>query len=154
QARIVRVSPSGRRIQVPWAVEASLGARRGLQRAGQPFGATLYHTQSLCLMPPAAGGRSVISVDATPLQFDRVGEWYGHRTSTRAVEAAKQRVYRRRFAAASASSRGPRGREIHWSWTIACPPNVSWWRIPAPARRSSRSHASTTPTARPSSSSA
>src|SRR5262249_13703881 len=52
---------------------------------------------------------TVVSLDATPANFDDVGEAYGHRRGRSLVEAAKASVNRRAFMAAAAlvPSSGP-----------------------------------------------
>lgn len=90
-----------------WAVRGSLRAFATLIRAGGParFDALLFHTQSVALLAPLAARRVpvILSLDATPLNFDRVGVHYGHRARPgSAGERAKQALYRRVFRSAAA----------------------------------------------------
>jgi glycosyltransferase involved in cell wall biosynthesis len=86
-----------------WSVRASLGAWLGLRRSVKHLDGALYHTQVTSLF--AAGlmrqTPSVVSLDATPLQYDALGAFYGHVPSTNArLEAVKKRLNRRAFGAA------------------------------------------------------
>ncbi len=86
-----------------WSLRASLGAWLGLRSSARHLDGVLYHTQVTSLL--AAGlmrqTPSVVSLDATPLQYDALGEFYGHATSANArVEALKKRLNRRAFGAA------------------------------------------------------
>lgn len=86
-----------------WSVRASLGAWLGLRRSAKCLDGALYHTQVTSLF--AAGlmrqTPSVISLDATPVQYDALGAFYGHVPSTNArLEAVKKRLNQRAFGAA------------------------------------------------------
>ncbi len=86
-----------------WSVRASLGAWLGLRRHAAHLDAALYHTQVTSLF--AAGLMrqvpSVISLDATPLQYDALGAFYGHAPSANPrLEALKKRLNQRAFGAA------------------------------------------------------
>ncbi len=86
-----------------WSVRASLGAWLGLRRSVKQLDGALYHTQVTSLF--AAGlmrqTPSVVSLDATPLQYDALGKFYGHVPSTNAhLEAVKKRLNQRAFGAA------------------------------------------------------
>lgn len=81
-----------------WSVRASLAARRALRSrlAAGPLDAVLIHTQVASLL---AGGLmrtvpTVISLDATPVNFDSQAEAYGHRRQSALVERAKRGVNR------------------------------------------------------------
>ncbi len=86
-----------------WSLRASLGAWLGLRgRAGRLDGA-LFHTQVTALFSAGLMRRmpSVISLDATPLQYDALGAFYGHVPSGDArIEALKKRLNQRAFGAA------------------------------------------------------
>lgn len=81
-----------------WTVRAGLRARRGLRelaRRGRPD-AVYFHTQV-----PAVFARrwlrrlpSVVSVDATPIQFDQLGSAYRHVPGPRWLEHLKWRLNR------------------------------------------------------------
>lgn len=86
-----------------WSVRASLGAWLGLRRQARQLDGALYHTQVTSLF--AAGLMrqvpSVISLDATPLQYDALGAFYGHAPSgSSRLEALKKRLNQRAFGAA------------------------------------------------------
>ncbi len=86
-----------------WSVRASLGAWLGLRRSVKRLDGALFHTQVTSLF--AAGLMrqvpSVVSLDATPLQYDALGAFYNHRPSANArLEAVKKRLNRRAFGAA------------------------------------------------------
>jgi glycosyltransferase involved in cell wall biosynthesis len=70
------------------------------------------HTQVPATLMPDVVGRtpSVVSLDATPLQYDELGRHYGHATGREPVERAKRRLHRASFDAAD--------RLVAWSeWT-------------------------------------
>lgn len=101
---------SGFRSLVPgfrtWTLEASLGARAALRDClrARPVNAAFVHTQVASLLLPGMMGRLpiVVSMDATPVNFDLEGVGYGHRRNLRAVEAVKRRLNQRPFAGAAA----------------------------------------------------
>jgi glycosyltransferase involved in cell wall biosynthesis len=66
-----------------WSVRASWRARRALNTAlgRQRHDALVFHTQVTALFSVGLMRRlpTVVSMDATPLNYDRVGEYYGHR---------------------------------------------------------------------------
>jgi len=86
-----------------WTLRASLGAYLGLRRSAGRLQAALFHTQVTALLSTALLRRlpSVISLDATPLQYDALGALYGHvpNPDTR-VEALKNRLHQRAFGVA------------------------------------------------------
>ena len=131
-----------------WSLRASLGAWLGLRRQARHLDGALYHTQVTSLF--AAGLMrqvpSVISLDATPVQYDALGAFYGHTPSANPqVEALKKRLNQRAFGAAR--------HLVAWSdWAKASlvsdygvsadkisviPPGISTalWRRPRKARR-------------------
>jgi glycosyltransferase involved in cell wall biosynthesis len=86
-----------------WSLRASLGAWLGLRRHARHLDGALYHTQVTALF--AAGlmrqSPSVVSLDATPLQYDALGAFYGHVPSANPrLEALKKRLNQRAFGAA------------------------------------------------------
>ncbi len=87
--------PERQRVRVPWALRGSFEARRRLREHG-PYALAFYHTQTLSLLAdlPAPKTPYVVSMDATPAQFDSLGQWYGHRRWPRVAELGKQRWYR------------------------------------------------------------
>lgn len=97
-----------------WTVRAGVRARRAVRelcRAGQ-LDALFVHTQVLATLMPDVLQRtpSVVSLDATPIQYDQLGDHYSHPTSGERVERAKWRLNRLCFARAD--------RLVTWSaWT-------------------------------------
>ena len=86
-----------------WSVRASLGAWLGLRRHAANLDGALYHTQVTSLFAAGLMRRvpSVISLDATPLQYDSLGAFYGHTPSANPrLEALKKRLNQRAFGAA------------------------------------------------------
>jgi len=86
-----------------WSARASLGAWLGLRRHAGALDAALFHTQVTSLFSAGLMRRvpSVVSLDATPLQYDALGAFYGHAPSGSArLEALKTRLNRRAFGAA------------------------------------------------------
>ena len=70
-------------VRANWSLQSSLRARDAIRAAlrAQPLDALLLHTQTLALfaLPIMQRIPTVISTDATPLNFDRVGEAYEHK---------------------------------------------------------------------------
>ena len=90
-----------------WTVRGSLRGHQALRAQGGPraFDALFFHTQTVALLAPLAARNTpaIISLDATPLNYDSVGVYYGHRATPRsAAERAKRLVYRRVFESAVA----------------------------------------------------
>jgi glycosyltransferase involved in cell wall biosynthesis len=88
-----------------WSFRSSWAARRGLKRqikTKRP-NAIFIHTQVAALLATdiMRSIPTVVSLDATPVNFDRVGRAYSHRVSGRMVETVKDVVNRRTFAAAA-----------------------------------------------------
>ncbi len=85
-----------------WSLRASLGAYLALRGRAQSLDAALFHTQVTSLLSPGLMRQmpSVISLDATPVQYDALGAFYGHTPSGNArVEALKARMNKRAFCA-------------------------------------------------------
>jgi glycosyltransferase involved in cell wall biosynthesis len=102
--------PPGLRGRVPglrtWTLQASLGARAALDtrlRSGS-VDAAFVHTQVASLLLPRLMSRLpiVVSMDATPLNFDQQGQAYGHRRNLAPVEVLKRRLNQRPFRGAAA----------------------------------------------------
>jgi glycosyltransferase involved in cell wall biosynthesis len=90
-----------------WTVSASLQAieRVNAARQTQEFDALFFHTQVTSLFAHRLMRRipTVVSMDATPLNFDTIGEPYAHSPSQFApMEWAKNAVMRRAFGRARA----------------------------------------------------
>jgi len=90
-----------------WSVRASYRARARLVRehAQRSFSALFFHTQVTALFSVGLMRRvpSVISLDATPKNFDTVGAAYGHRPADDGwLDSRKYRMNRDAFEAAHA----------------------------------------------------
>jgi glycosyltransferase involved in cell wall biosynthesis len=90
-----------------WSVRASWRARRALARAlrASPHHALLFHTQVTALFSVGLMRRvpTVISLDATPINYDSVGSHYGHRPAGHGfLDRRKYLLNRRTFHTASA----------------------------------------------------
>src|SRR6266540_3712122 len=89
-----------------WSLRASLMTRAALRRRRREgrLDAVFIHTQvaSLLSVGMMRAVPTVVSLDATPLDFDAVGEAYGHRRGGSATETAKAAVNRRAYRAAAA----------------------------------------------------
>jgi glycosyltransferase involved in cell wall biosynthesis len=88
-------------------VRGSWRARRALQGAlgSAPHDAAVFHTQTVSVFSTTIMQRlpSVISLDGTPINFDSVGEFYGHRQATDGwLDRQKFGLVRRAFHAATA----------------------------------------------------
>lgn len=92
-------------IRSNWSLRASLGAYMGLRRGvrNKEFDSLFFHTQAASLFSTAFMREipSVISLDATPIQYDTLGKHYGH-TSGRniSIENLKKRLNERALSAA------------------------------------------------------
>jgi glycosyltransferase involved in cell wall biosynthesis len=87
-----------------WSARASLAAWSAVRRARRAaaLDAVFYHTQVTALLAPLhADLPTVISLDATPINYDTVGEFYGHRSGGR-LERVKWRANRGALASARA----------------------------------------------------
>ena len=86
-----------------WSLRASLGAWLGLRGRAKRLDGALFHTQVTSLFSAGLmrGMPSVVSLDATPLQYDALGAFYGHAPSGSArLEALKKRLNQRAFRSA------------------------------------------------------
>jgi glycosyltransferase involved in cell wall biosynthesis len=105
----IEFEPPGRLYRLP-GVRSNLSARaslyafrafRRLRREG-PVDAFFYHTQVTALLSPLlASVPTVVSLDATPVNYDSVGEFYGH-ASGGPLEGLKWRLNRNSFRRAAA----------------------------------------------------
>ncbi len=89
-----------------WTVRAGVRTRRairGLLRSG-PVDALFIHTQVPAILSPDHVKRlpTVVSLDATPIQYDELGAHYGHDTGGRLAERLKWRANTACFARADA----------------------------------------------------
>ncbi len=89
-----------------WSFQASLSARRALKRRLRrgPVEAVFIHTQVAALLSAEVmrAVPTVVSLDATPLNFDQEGEAYGHRRGGHLVESLKLRLNQRALKQAAA----------------------------------------------------
>jgi glycosyltransferase involved in cell wall biosynthesis len=89
-----------------WSLRASRMARAALRHrlAAGPLDAAFIHTQVSALVSVAVmrAVPTVVSLDATPANFDAVGEAYGHRPGHPLGEVFKAAINRRALGAASA----------------------------------------------------
>lgn len=89
-----------------WTVRGSLRGAAGLLRNWPPGGmdAALFHTQTVALLSPLLGWRIpvIVSLDATPRNFDSVGRFYAHGAGGSRAESAKRRIHRLVYAHAAA----------------------------------------------------
>jgi glycosyltransferase involved in cell wall biosynthesis len=102
---------SGRARHVPlvrsnWSVRASWRARRALRRAlvAQSHDAVVFHTQVTALFSLGVIRRvpAVVSLDATPINYDTVGYHYGHQAAGDGfLDRHKYRLNRAVFHAAA-----------------------------------------------------
>jgi glycosyltransferase involved in cell wall biosynthesis len=97
-----------------WTVRAGQRARRAVRelKRGGELDALFMHTQVVATLLPDVLARTptVVSLDATPRQYDELGAHYGHATGSDRVEALKGRLHRACFDRAE--------RLVTWSaWT-------------------------------------
>jgi len=89
-----------------WSLRASLAARAALHRriAAGPLDAVFIHTQVASLLSVGVMHRvpTAVSLDATPINFDRVGAAYGHSRHNDVAESIKLVVNRRTMRSAAA----------------------------------------------------
>jgi glycosyltransferase involved in cell wall biosynthesis/GT2 family glycosyltransferase len=89
-----------------WTVRAGVRARRAIRRLRRrgPVDAIFVHTQVPAILSPDHVRRipTVVSLDATPIQYDELGAHYGHDTGNRVAERLKWRANRACFARARA----------------------------------------------------
>ena len=90
-----------------WTLRGSVRAATLLHRSSRAdaYDALFVHTQTIGLLAPLVSRRTpvIMSLDATPLNFDRVGAAYGHYTRPNGrVERVKCAIYRRTFRDAAA----------------------------------------------------
>lgn len=88
-----------------WTIRAGVRARRGIRRMhrGQPLDALFIHTQVPAMLSPDWMRRipTVVSLDATPQQYDALGAHYDHHAGPRRVEDLKTRIHQGCFRRAA-----------------------------------------------------
>ena len=81
-----------------WTVRAGIRARQAIRRMhrARPLDALFIHTQVPAVLVPDWVGKvpTIVSLDATPLQYDELGAEYGHQTGKRPIEELKWRLNR------------------------------------------------------------
>jgi glycosyltransferase involved in cell wall biosynthesis len=87
-----------------WTLRASLEARRQVREAlrSQAFDALFFHTQVTALFAHRLMREipSIVSMDATPLNFDTIGGPYAHSPGAGPIESVKNALTRRSFSRA------------------------------------------------------
>lgn len=85
-----------------WTLRASTAAWLGLRRRAHHCSGLLFHTQVTSVFSTGLMRQvpSVVSLDATPLQYDAQGAFYGHGVGSGPLEALKYRMNRNAFHAA------------------------------------------------------
>jgi glycosyltransferase involved in cell wall biosynthesis len=91
-----------RRFLNNWSLRASLVARYGMAKWAADSDAAMIHTQIMSLLSVGFMKRvpTIVSIDATPLQYDALGSFYAHETGGATVEQFKKSLNQRAFAAA------------------------------------------------------
>jgi glycosyltransferase involved in cell wall biosynthesis len=88
-----------------WTVRAGIRTRRAIRRLrkGGPLDAMFIHTQVPAILSPDHVKRvpTVVSLDATPIQYDELGAHYGHDTGGRLAERLKWQANKACFARAA-----------------------------------------------------
>jgi glycosyltransferase involved in cell wall biosynthesis len=88
-----------------WTVRSGVRARQGIRRLerSRPLDALFIHTQVPAMLVPDVMRRipTVVSLDATPRQYDMLGQHYQHRTGSAPIEQLKRRVHRGCFVRAA-----------------------------------------------------
>ncbi len=106
----VPFQPAGALYRMPplssnWSLRGSLLAYRALQSDGwRQLDGLFVHTLTISLFATPFYEKipTVLSLDATPLNFDSVGRLYGHQTRAGVVERFKRHVVRRAVSRADA----------------------------------------------------
>lgn len=132
-----------------WTVRAGLRARSSLARIARQarLDALVFHTQVPAILATDWVRRipSIVSLDATPLQYDRLGEFYRHASGPAWLEGLKWRLNRDCYRAArhlvTWSRWAKQGLvdeyEVPADKVTVVPPgvNVRDWAAPAPRAR-------------------
>jgi glycosyltransferase involved in cell wall biosynthesis len=95
-----------------WTLRGSYRARRSISRAEheRPLDALFIHTQTIGLLSAGHMAKipTLLSLDATPINYDELATWYGDRVAGARVENAKRWLHQsvmRRAAALTAWSK-------------------------------------------------
>jgi glycosyltransferase involved in cell wall biosynthesis len=88
-------------IRSNWTVRASLSAYYSIKSTAGTADAAFFHTQVTSIFSAGLMHRlpSIVSLDATPIQYDKMGSVYDHAPGNSALEALKKRLNIRSFNA-------------------------------------------------------
>ncbi len=91
-----------RRFLNNWSLRASLVAQAGMAPWAADSDAAFIHTQIMSLLSVGFMRQvpTIVSIDATPLQYDSLGSFYAHATGWTFVEGLKKQANQRAFRAA------------------------------------------------------
>ena len=131
-----------------WTLRAGLRARRLVSHAARraPIDALFFHTQVPATLAVDWLRRfpAVVSLDATPIQYDELGQFYGHSRGPAWLERLKWQLHRDCFFAARQlvvwsawAGRGlVRDYDVPEDKIVVIPPgvNASEWARPTPRR--------------------
>jgi glycosyltransferase involved in cell wall biosynthesis len=149
---LLRFESSGLPARLPlygnWTVRAGLQARTALRSISRrmPLDAIFFHTQVPAVLARDWVRRvpSIISMDATPLQYDRLGQFYNHRVGSPPMELMRWRLNRDSLLAARHivtwsdwAKDGLAEYEVSAEKITTIPPGVNTddWTRPAPRAR-------------------
>ena len=94
-------------VRTNWSLQSSLRARDAIRAAlhAQPVDALLLHTQTLALfaLPLMQRIPTIISTDATPLNYDKVGAGYEHKVGGHALVERQKFLWNQRSYHAAAA---------------------------------------------------
>ena len=89
-------------IRSNWTARASIIAYQSIKRTMKGADAAFFHTQVTSIFSAGLMQKlpSLVSLDATPLQYDALGAVYNHATGSGRLEDVKKRLNIRAFSAA------------------------------------------------------
>jgi glycosyltransferase involved in cell wall biosynthesis len=89
-------------IQSNWTARASIVAYQAIKSTIRDADAALFHTQITSIFSSGLMRRlpSIVSLDATPIQYDALGSLYNHARGSRLLENVKKRLNVRSFRSA------------------------------------------------------
>jgi glycosyltransferase involved in cell wall biosynthesis len=133
-----------------YALRGNVRARRAIAAADreQPLDALFIHTSMVALLSGDHIARipTLLSLDATPVNYDELAVWYGHKVGNVAVERAKRLVHRaimrraRRFTAWSEWTKASLVRDygVAADAVTVIPPGTMLSNFPEPGARGER----------------
>jgi glycosyltransferase involved in cell wall biosynthesis len=85
-----------------WSLRASLVAYHAMKNIRPRPNAAFFHTQVTSLLSAGLMAKvpSIVSLDATPLQYDSLGAFYRHKSGSAQVELLKKRLNQRALSSA------------------------------------------------------